>query len=245
MHLKNILTKKIPVILLVGLYSCGNIQSPQPADTTAPFKKGEWEILFDGKNTNQWKGANTDSFPSSRWTIAGDALVLSSTGNGDIITKERFGNFELLFDFKLTDSANSGVKYFVDTIKDTVNGSSVMNGPEYQIIDDNNHAEVKNHQHEEISTGALYLLYAPANKKLLPAGQWNEGKIIANGNDVEHWLNGIKVVSYTRGSEDLRKKISETKFKSYSGYGESADGHIMLTDHGDKVYFRNIKIKRL
>ena len=115
-----------------------------------------------------------------------------------------------------------------------------------QIIDDYNNSAVKNNKHPEGSTASLYLVYAPKNKRLLPAGQWNNAKIIVKGVHVEHWLNGVKVVSYERGSKDFRSRMATTKFKDYDNYGELSSGHIMLTDHdGDKCYFRNIRIKRL
>ncbi len=225
-------------------------QNTRPiADTTVrPSSKkqpGKWDILFDGKNTDKWRSALSDSFPSGGWTIEGDALVLSRPGCGDIITRERFGDFELVWEFRLTDSANSGVKYFVDLIRDTTTGRTVMNGPEYQIIDDFNNSAVKDHRHEEGSAASLYLLYAPHHKKLLPPGQWNRARIVVRGKLVEHWLNGMKVVSYLRGSEDLHNRVSRTKFKVYDHYGDTQAGHILLTDHQDKVYFRNISIRSL
>lgn len=204
-----------------------------------------WEWLFDGKHTNQWRGVNSNTFPATGWTIEQGALVMAGKGGGDIITREKYSNFELVFDFNLTPSANSGIKYLVDNVKSRQTGKITMNGPEYQIIDDYNHPEVKDHKHDEGATAALYLVYAPQNKKLLPAGQWNQGRIIARGKHVEHWLNGKKVVSYEKGSPDFRQRMAATKFKDYDNYGEAAGGHILLTDHGDKVYFRNIKIRRL
>ena len=208
-------------------------------------KMGNWEILFDGKNTEKWRSKNSETFPSDGWVIDNGSLVLNEKGAGDIITREKFSNFELDLDFNLTDKANSGVKYFVGEVKNEKTGKVSINGPEYQIIDDYNHPEVKNHQHDIAATASCYLLYAPKNVRLFPAGQWNHIRIIARGKHVEHWLNGVKVLSYERGSADFLKRKSETKFKDDKDYGELASGHILLTDHGDKVYFRNIKIKRL
>ncbi|HET7115131.1 MAG TPA: DUF1080 domain-containing protein [Hanamia sp.] len=204
-----------------------------------------WEILFDGKNTDKWKSKNSETFPSGGWIIKDGSLFLNKKGAGDIITREKFSNFELDLDFNLTYSANSGVKYFVGELKNSKTGDVVINGPEYQIIDDYNHPEVKNHKHDIAATASCYLLYTPKNVHLRPAGQWNHIRIIAKGKHVEHWLNGVKVLSYERGSADFLKRKSETKFKDYDNYGELARGYILLTDHSDKVYFRNIKIKRL
>jgi dienelactone hydrolase len=208
-------------------------------------KSQNWEILFDGKNTDKWRSKNSETFPSDGWIIKDGALFLNKKGAGDIITREKFSNFELDLDFNLTYGANSGVKYFVDELKNSKTGDVVINGPEYQIIDDYNHPEVKNHQHDRAATASCYLLYTPKNVHLHPAGQWNHIRIIAKGKHVEHWLNGVKVLSYERGSADFLKRKAETKFKDYDNYGELASGYILLTDHSDKVYFRNIKIKRL
>jgi hypothetical protein len=208
-------------------------------------KSQDWEILFDGKNTDKWRSKNSETFPSDGWIIKDGSLFLNKKGAGDIITREKFNNFELDLEFNLTYGANSGVKYFVGELKNSKTGDVVINGPEYQIIDDYNHPEVKNHQHDIAATASCYLLYTPKNVHLHPAGQWNHIRIIAKGKHVEHWLNGVKVLSYERGSADFLKRKAETKFKDYDNYGELASGYILLTDHSDKVYFRNIKIKRL
>ncbi|MCO5235845.1 MAG: DUF1080 domain-containing protein [Chitinophagaceae bacterium] len=207
--------------------------------------KGGWEVLLDGKNTDKWRSKNSESFPSDGWVIENGSLVLNKKGAGDIITREKFSNFELRLDFNLTKEANSGVKYFAGELKNSKTGDVTINGPEYQIIDDYNHPEVKNHKHDIAATASCYLLYTPKNVHLRPAGQWNQIRIIAKGKHVEHWLNGVKVISYERGSADFLKRKSVTKFKDYPDYGELASGYILLTDHGDKVYFRKIKIKRL
>jgi len=208
-------------------------------------KTNGWEVLFDGKNTDKWKAKDRDSFPSDGWIIEDGTLFLNKKGSGDIITREKFSDFELMLDFKLTYGANSGIKYFVGEIVNKQTGKIVMNGPEYQIIDDYNNTEVKGHKHDIGATASCYLLYAPKNKRLFPAGKWNHVRIIAKGNHVEHWLNGKKVLSYERGSKDFYRRKKATKFSDYKAYGELKTGHILLTDHNDKVYFKNIKIKRL
>ncbi|MDF9798892.1 hypothetical protein OKW21_004155 [Catalinimonas alkaloidigena] len=202
-----------------------------------------WTMLFDGSGTDHWVELGTDQFPENGWEIENGALVLHEGGN--IVTKEKYGDFNLSFEFNLTEGANSGIKYYVAEITNEKNGETAINGPEYQIIDDVNNPDIQDRKDETVTTAALYLLYSPENKKLLPPGQWNQGSIVSKNNQVEHWLNGVKVVSYERGSQDFLQKKMNTKFKNYTNYGEVPSGHIMLTDHHDKVYFRNIKIKRL
>jgi len=207
-------------------------------------RSGDWKILFDGETVDHWRSAKSNSFPSQGWVIEDGTLVLDGKG-GDIITREKYGDFELVWEFNLTQEANSGIKYFVDSLHHQQGGDVVFNGPEYQIIDDSNHEAIKDDPNGLSSTASLYLLYAPANKTLKPAGEWNEARIVAKDGQVEHWLNGTKVLSYQRGSEDFLKRKSATKFKDYINYGESEEGHILITDHQDRVFFRNMRIRRL
>lgn len=211
----------------------------------------QWEVLFDGKMANRvgeiWRGTDSDTFPSDIWAVQdGMLFVQDHKWPGDLITREKFTDFMLVFEFKLTRTANGGIKYFVNRIKNYHLNKMIWNGPEYQIIDEYNNVEIRDDPNGLGSTAALYLLYRPRNKKLNPPGEWNTGKIVVRGNHVEHWLNGVEVLQYERGSRDYREKISKTKFNHYRRYGETRSGHIMLTDHdGDKVFFRSIIIKRL
>lgn len=246
MNSKSILL--LPVLFLIWgpVMSKGRLLHAS-ADTIPHYdqKQEGWEILFDGSNTDKWRSKDSSAFPSSGWEVRDGMLFLGERGGGDIITKEEYGNFVLVLDFRLTPEANSGIKYFVGKLKDRQTGETVINGPEYQIIDDYNNPAVKDHRHDIGSTASCYLLYIPKNKKLNPAGQWNRMKIIAKGTYVEHWLNGVKVLSYERGSADFMKRKSGTKFRNLENYGTLPAGHILITDHGDKVYFRDIKIRRL
>ena len=215
----------------------------EPNKLTEEEKADGWELLFDGKNFDKWTEVGSDELPENGWAIENGAMVRAEGGN--ILTREEYSDFDLRFEFNLTPEANSGIKYFVTKLKNKENGAVVTNGPEYQIIDDFKNPDVKDQENEMEKSAAAYLLYAPENKNLLPAGQWNSGRIVADGRQVEHWLNGEKVLNYERGSEDFRKRREGTKFKNYEKYGEVQEGHILLTDHNDKVYFRNLKIKRL
>jgi hypothetical protein len=217
----------------------------QVENTNRKARSNNWEILFDGTGVDKWRGKTEDGFPKKGWKIENGQLFLAEKGGGDIITKETYSDFELVFQFNLTENANSGIKYFVGTIVNQETGSKMINGPEYQIIDDYNHIDIKDDPNGLSSTASVYLLYAPANKKLHPPGQWNTGRIIAKNGRVEHWLNGVRVVKYKRGSKDFLKRKAETKFKNDINYGELESGHILLTDHNDKVYFKEIRVRRL
>ena len=236
----------LSIAVLLCAFKLTTLEEAADAKISSHHQASGWEILFDGNRNSmeKWRGKSQVGFPSEGWKVEDGLLFLDGRG-GDIITKDTYGSFELIFDFKLTEGANSGVKYLVDTLISREDDHIMVNGPEYQIIDDYNHREVKEHVDGLISTGSVYLLYAPKNKKLNPSGQWNTGKIIVQGNSVEHWLNGDKVVTYQRGSKDFLDRKAKTKFKNDVRYGELESGHILLTDHHDKVYFRNIKIRRL
>lgn len=213
---------------------------------TEKEKSEGWELLFEGEDPNiRWRSINGDAFPKEGWAVEDGSLVLLPGRKGrDIITREEFADFELMLEYKLADSANTGIKYFVSELKNA-KGKTELNGPEFQLIDDFRHETVMDGKSPETSTGSLYLLYAPKNKMLNAPGEWNRVKIVAQGNVVEHWLNGRKILTYERGSEEFRKLVDQTKFREYEGYGEASNGYILLQDHNDKAYFRSIKIKRL
>ncbi|MFX0558192.1 3-keto-disaccharide hydrolase [Maribacter sp. CXY002] len=211
-------------------------------------KKG-WKMLWDGETTNGWRGARLDEFPEQGWEINDGVLTVLSSGGaesaagGDIVTKELYGDFELMVDFKITEGANSGIKYYVDTDINKGPGSSI--GLEYQILDDERHPDAKLGNHDGSRTiSSLYdLIQADPNKHVNPIGEWNTAHIISKDGHVEHWLNGMKVLEYERGSEAYKKLVSESKYVQWPNFGESEKGHILLQDHGDKVSFKNIKIK--
>ncbi|MDT0675591.1 3-keto-disaccharide hydrolase [Autumnicola musiva] len=218
---------------------------------TMDERNNGWEMLWDGETTSGWRGARLDEFPEQGWEIEdGNLVVLASGGEesaagGDIVTKEVYGDFELKADFKITEGANSGIKYYVDTDINKGPGSSI--GLEYQILDDERHPDAKLGNHEGSRTVAsLYdLIEASPDKPINPVGEWNTARIVSKDNHVEHWLNGVKVLEYERKSENYRKLVSESKYDKWPNFGEAEEGHILLQDHGNRVAFRNIKIKSL
>ncbi|MGX5817073.1 sialate O-acetylesterase [Chitinophaga lutea] len=221
--------------------------SAKRSSLSAKEKREGWELLLDGEDPNiRWRSIKGDAFPKDGWKVEkGMLTLLPGARGGDIITREQFSDFELSLEYKLGDSANTGVKYFVAPLTNT-KGKSALNGPEFQLIDDDKHESVKDNKSPLTSTGAVYLLYAPQNKRLNPSGKWNSIRIVARGAHVEHWLNGKLVVSYDRGTEAFRQLVAGTKFKDYtSGYGEATGGYILLQDHDSQAWFRNIKIRRL
>ncbi|WP_417935427.1 3-keto-disaccharide hydrolase [Flagellimonas meridianipacifica] len=211
-------------------------------------KKG-WQLLWDGKTTKGWRGARLDSFPQNGWEIEnGELTVLASGGaesaaGGDIVTLKKYGDFELKVDFKLTPGANSGIKYYVDTDLNKGPGSSI--GLEYQILDDRLHPDAKLGNHEGSRTlASLYdLIQASPQKPANPIGSWNTARILSQEGKVEHWLNGVKVLEYIRKSDEYRKLVAESKYETWRNFGEADTGHILLQDHGDRVSFKNIKIR--
>ncbi|WP_018618412.1 3-keto-disaccharide hydrolase [Spirosoma luteum] len=239
-------------LLLSGLMAATEPQTPNTL--TAKEKKEGWKLLFDGKTTNGWRGAYTDKFPAKGWDVMDGMLTIQQSNGsesesfGDIVTDGEYSDFDLMFDFKLTDGANSGLKYFVVEQKPKPKGSAY--GLEYQVLDDDKHPDAKLGRNGNRTVGSLYDLIPASGKKANPIGEWNTGRVVSKGNHVEHWLNGKKVVDYDRGSANFRDAVALSKYKapSYNAngrFGEAPRGHILLQDHGNRVYFRNIKIKSL
>jgi hypothetical protein len=227
-------------------------------ELTPKEKKDGWKLLFDGESTAQWRSAKSDSFPSNVWIVTNGMLKVISKGNaeasagGDIITRERYSNFDLKVDFKCTPACNSGIKIFVQPDLDPISGHGAKPGQgsaiglEYQILDDVGHPDANLGINGNRKLGALYdLLPANSNKHVNPMGEWNHAEIISKGKHVENWLNGRKILEYDRGSAAFRAAVATSKFKNIPGFGEWADGHILLQEHGSEVSFKNIKLKVL
>jgi hypothetical protein len=186
--------------------------------------------LFSSDDFSQWTKVNGKPVGSG-WIIK-NGVVHRKSLSGDIITKEKFKDFELTFEWKISEAGNSGIKY-------RTRGSL---GLEYQVLDDQKHRDNKNPTHRASS---LYeLVAAPDSKPLKKVGEWNKGRIVAKGNQIEHWLNGEKVVQITLGTDDWKERFQKSKYRKNDGFG-SWGGSILLQDHNDPAWFRNLKIKRL
>lgn len=205
-------------------------------------KTDGWEVLFDGTSTDAFRGWKKDTFPEKGWVIDGDALHIQADSKaGDIVTKKQYANFDLRFEWKVAKGSNSGVIYRCAEHHDI--RLSFMSGPEYQILEDANHVNGKN---PKTSAASLYAHYAPNKKKTLkPIGQWNTGRVVANGGKIEHWLNGEVVVAYDLNSEAFKKISEGTHYKQWPKFAKEKKGHIAFQDHTDDVWFRNIRIKEL
>ena len=232
-----------------GIYVVDDI----PNHLTAYERSSGWKLLFDGKTSKGWVGAYKDKFPDVGWRVHDGVIEVHETigkeggVGGDIVTPQQYKAFYLSFQFRLTPGANSGVKYFVRLAPDEKTSGSAI-GLEYQILDDSLHPDAKLGRNGDRTLSSLYDLI-PANKQkrfIHPIGQWNTGRIIVYPNNhVEHYLNGVKVLEYERGSKAFRDLVAISKYKIWHNFGEAPQGHLLLQDHGNDVSFRSIKVRVL
>lgn len=210
--------------------------NPQSNTLTPEEKSAGWQLLFDGKTTQGWRSFRKRTFPDRGWVVENGTLKhVAGAGGGDIITEKTFKNFDFQWDWEIPPHANNGIKYFV-----TEKRSQGL-GHEYQMIDEADVGRDGKH-----STASFYDVLPPApDKPLNPPGQWNHSRVLVQGNHVEHWLNGKKVLEYDLGSDEVKKAIGKSKFHSVPDFGEHIVGHILLTDHHDEASFRNVKIREL
>lgn len=211
--------------------------------------KDGWKLLWDGKTTNGWRGAKLDNFPEKGWSIEDGILKVQksdggeSTNGGDIVTTRPYKNFMLKVDFKITEGANSGIKYFVDTNLNKGQGSAI--GCEFQILDDKKHPDAKLGVLGNRKLGALYDLIPVDDNKPFRPGFFNTAMVVVKGNHVEHWLNGIKILEYERNNQMWQALVNYSKYRDWPNFGNAEEGLLLLQDHGDEVFFQNVKIKEL
>lgn len=200
----------------------------------AEKEEGAFVRLLEGDAAKLWKGYGREGWPEG-WAIADGVLHRSGSG-GDLQTVAEFGDFDLRFAWKVAPGGNSGVMYRVSQEK----GPAYLTGPEYQVLDDAAHQDGKN---ALTSAGSLYALYPPAKKVVKPAGQWNKSRIVVRNNRIQHYLNGAKVVDVELGGDEWKEKVAASKFAAWEKFGKNERGHIVLQDHGDEVWYRNVRIK--
>jgi hypothetical protein len=230
-------------LIAAGCTSVGN-SVPAASSTasgatplTAEQRAAGWRSLFDGTSTSAWRGYKEQSFPAG-WTVVDG--ILTKTGSAhDIITRDQFGNFELALDWKIAAGGNSGVFYRGTEEYDHIYWSA----PEYQLLDDAGHPDG---QSRLTSAGAAYAVYPSPAGVVKPAGQWNSTLIVVNGNNVQHWMNGQKLLEYDFGSPDWEAKVKASKFVAYPHYGRASSGYIGLQgDHDGTLWLRNIRIREI
>ncbi|MGB2713288.1 MAG: DUF1080 domain-containing protein [Vicinamibacterales bacterium] len=219
------------IALVVTFASTGNVAAVQDG----------WTNLFDGKSLAGWRGYKQPDASKTRWKVENGMLAVDpgdgkdTRGARDLITTGTYDNFELSFEWKVSPGGNSGVKYFVLEDRDSAIGH------EYQVIDDEKHTDAKIGGHRQ--TAAFYDVLPAANRQLKPAGEFNQSRIVVNGAHVEHWLNGTRVLQYELGSAALQAAIDKSKFKGIERFGKPQKGHILLQDHGDRVWYRSVRIR--
>ncbi len=200
-------------------------------------KEAEWIVLFDGTSTDAWRGFQRQDFPVDGWKIENGALKTIVGGDQcDIITREKYKDFVLDVEWRVSPGGNSGIFYRATEEYPAVWQST----PEMQVLDDSLHTDGKN---PKTSAGSLYGLIATTNKVLRPVGEYNKAKVVAKGNHIEHWLNGGKILEYQLEGEELKSLIAESKFKDFSGFAKAREGYIALQHHGEEVWYRNIRIR--
>lgn len=245
------LTGRIALVLTIAAPSLG----AQNTLTAAERAQG-WRLLFDGKTFAGWRGLGYDTVPTAHWRLVDGSIMKIASGNvpkmpdgqpangGDLMSVDTFRDFELTFEWKATPAMNSGVKYNVSEEFSLAHASNhAALGFEYQLIDDSLNDDNKIPSHR---AGALYDLIAPnAAKHLAPVGQWNVSRIVFRGKHGEHWLNGAKIVDFDLGTPLMDSALARSKYHTMPGFADRRAGHIILQDHGDEIYFRNIKIRSL
>jgi len=252
-----IFTQTVLIVISVSLLtfctskketSSESAEAVQEAPVSEEVQADEgWISLFDGETLDGWKRYNADEI-GSLWTVEDGMIVCYSQGGGEaeadggsLITVEQFGNFELELDFKISPTGNSGILYHI--VEKPEYSHAYVTGPEYQLIDDEN---FPGGMTELQKTAGNYDMHTPAAEKPLnPPGEWNTAKIIYNNRQVEHWLNGVKVLEFEEGSDDWKSRYENSKWVEYDGWCEYQKGSIGLQDHGNYTWFKNIRVRKL
>ena len=252
--------KNLTTLLLIAtscLFACFAIISCTPKSVEQEELMNEltqqeidegWVLLFDGETSKGWRGYNKETFPEAGWEIVDGTIHCIGSGRGeaglggDIIAEKTYKNFELKLEWKISEAGNSGIFYMG---KEKEDQPIWQTAPEMQVLDNERHPDATKGKEGNRQAGALYDLIPAVPQNAKPVGEWNKVKIYVNEGLVEHWQNGEMVLEYHLWTPDWEKMVKESKFAEYPDFGEYQEGHIGLQDHGNDVWFRNIKIKEL
>ncbi len=227
----------VAIAVVAGLMLASPAGAQQTPNTLEDFEADAgWLLLFDGASTDGWRGYNQSGVPGG-WQVE-DGTLTRAGGGGDLIYDRQFVDFDLRIEWKVSEGGNSGILYRAEEGLDAIYKSAV----EMQVLDDERHADGRS---PYTSAGAVYGLYPAPRGVVRPAGQWNSARIVARGPHVEHWLNGVKLATYELGSPDWASRVAGSKFVEWPEFGTSLRGYIGLQDHGDQVWYRNIKLREL
>jgi hypothetical protein len=260
MHVMNLFKLMYLIVLPFSFVAAGCGSNPDNAGQnklTSTEKEQGWELLFDGKSFNGWRGLGRETVQQDHWKVENGTIRKVNSqevppgadgkpiDGGDLMTIETFDNFELSFEWKIKEGGNSGIKYNVSEELSQQWGSKYgALGFEYQILDDASDRYVGKLKPSQFS-GALYEMVAPVNVHLNPPGQYNSGRIVLNGLHGEHWLNGVKVAEYEFATAKFDSLFQQSKYHKYADFEKKRKGHIVITNHTDDSWYRNIKVKRL
>jgi hypothetical protein len=228
------------IIFLLGLcpiiFGCGAATIPS---LSVDEQNAGWKMLFDGKTFDGWRGYKMAQAPPAWKVTKSGELYFSKKGRGgDLMTVDQYSDFELQLEWKIAKGGNSGIMFWV-TEDDEY---AWKTGPEMQVLDNTKHEDAVD---PKTAAGSNYALHAPVQEVTRPPGEYNQVRIVVKGTHIEHWLNGMKIVEYEIGSPDWEARVAASKFATMPKYGRNRKGHIVLQDHGDKVWYRNIKIRLL
>jgi len=226
------------ILMICALLAALSLRAAELNQLTSEEKAAGWKLLFNGKDTSGWRQFGKQTPPGPGWKVEDGVLKkIAGQRGGDIITTNKFDDFELYWEWRIEPKANNGIKYLVTESR------SGAPGHEYQMIDDKNGEDVGAPKR---LTASFYDVLPPKeDKPVKKAGEWNSSRVIIKGNHVEHWLNGAKVLEYELGSDEVKAAVAKSKFKNAPKFGEKIQGHIMLTDHHDEAWFRNVMIREL
>ncbi|HEX5069188.1 MAG TPA: DUF1080 domain-containing protein [Vicinamibacterales bacterium] len=226
----------VTAVVILGAATVLSASVPQagPNTLTAAERSAGWRLMFDGRKIDQWRGFKEKGVPPG-WQVV-DGTIKQVADGPDLVSLEEYGSFDFRFDWIVAPGANSGVMYRVSETGE----QTYHTGPEYQVLDNARHDDGKN---PLTSAASCHSLYAPPRDVSRPANEWNEGRIVIQGNHVEHWLNGERTVSYELGSAEWTAKVAASKFNEWKAFGTFARGRLALQQHGGGVAFRNLKIR--